>query len=224
MSQKYPERQHKHPPSPNVLPDYVTTSGTIDPLKRPEVLRTPANLISFPLDAATQEALQTLETKFDQEKNMAGLAAVQIGIPLQAIIFSVPDDAELKRYRLDLTQSMEKTLWLNPEYEGIPDEGQITDIEACFSVNDVFGEVSRFHKIRYKAYLRDGTPVNGTAEGFLARVIQHEIDHVKGKLFPDRISDKKHKLYRNEDRVSYREEKLKKQQEQGKAQKGSQKG
>ena len=64
------------------------------------------------------------------------------------------------------------------------------DYEACFSVGGVAAPVQRFKKVRYRAYDPAGTLVEGTAEGFLARMIQHEIDHVHGILYVDRVEDK----------------------------------
>lgn len=85
---------------------------------------------------------------------------------------------------------MPKTLWVNPSYEPVSNEMH-EDYEGCFSVADLGGRVKRFKRIKYTAYLIDGTKVEGIAEGFLARIIQHEIDHIRGVLFIDKVTDGK---------------------------------
>lgn len=168
------------------LPDYVVA----DVMKKeiPAVLRTPAAALSFPLNAEDQRDARTLEAKYDQEGNCAGLAAPQIGIGKKVIIFAAPNDSNLKKWRSDLTQTMEKTLWINPSYEGVGEE-KAEDYEACFSVSNLAGLVKRYKKIRYKAYTIKGKLVEGRAEGFLARIIQHEVDHVNGILFTDHVPE-----------------------------------
>lgn len=167
------------------LPDYVVLKDMKSP--GPQVLRQEAQEVQFPLSQQDQEIIRTLEAKFDQEENCAGLAAPQIGIGKKIIVFAVTADEELKKWRPDLTETMPKTIWINPTYEPIGEEKH-ADFEACFSVYDIGGQVERYKRIRYKAYLPNGTKVEGEASGFLARVIQHEIDHVHGKLFVDRTS------------------------------------
>ena len=165
-------------------PDYVVINNDEQSEDLRSVLRTPAQKVSFPMNAEDKRLLSILEAKYDHEKNMAGLAAVQIGIPKQMIIFAAPDDLELKKWRPDLTQTMPKTIWINPSYDGIGEEKH-EDYEGCFSVHDLAGPVKRFTKINYTATLPDGTEISGQAEGFLARIIQHEIDHLKGTLCID---------------------------------------
>lgn len=166
------------------LPEYESIDFK---LKRfPDVLRTEAKTLVFPLTKEDKEDIKILEKKFDEEENCAGLAAPQIGISKQIIVFSAPDDPQLKKWREDLTQTMEKSIWINPTYEPL-DEAKHEDYEACFSVVDRAGNVKRFKKIRYQAYNVEGQVIKGEAEGFLARIIQHEIDHLRGKLFIDYV-------------------------------------
>ena len=77
---------------------------------------------------------------------------------------------------------MPKTLWINPSYEPLGEEMH-EDYEACFSVKDIAGLVRRYKQVHYRAYDKDGKLIEGKAEGFLARIIQHEIDHLNGILF-----------------------------------------
>jgi len=171
---------------PKALPDYVTINWQTDEV--PTVLKTPAHKLSFPLTPEDLNDIKILEAKFDQEGNCSGLAAPQIGIAKQIIVFAAPDNPDLKKWRLDFTQTMGKTIWINPSYKGVgADKNE--DYEACFSVPEMAGPVMRYKTIRYDAYTIMGKHVEGTAEGFLARIIQHEIDHINGTLFIDYVPD-----------------------------------
>lgn len=154
----------------------------------PEILRIPAERVSFPLSEEDQEILCILEAKFDAEENCAGLAAPQIGFSKAMIVFAAPNDPNLKKWRPDLEQTMPKTIWINPSYEPLGEE-MSKDGEGCFSVAHVVGFVQRYTKIRYHAFMPDGTAVTGEASGFLARIIQHETDHINGFLFVDRTDE-----------------------------------
>lgn len=168
------------------LPSYVILD--MSDMGKPTVLREPAKPVSFPLSEEDQKIIQILTEKFDQEDNCAGLAAPQIGMSKQVIIFAVEDDPALKKWRPDLTDTMPKTIWINPSYEPVG-EKKHTDYEACFSVDDLAGPVARFETIRYVAYTPEGKRVEGIARGFLARLIQHEIDHLKGRCFVDLVPE-----------------------------------
>lgn len=116
----------------------------------------------------------------------AALAAVQINSLHRVVI--VRSDFEDK-------ESSEFTTLINPEivkYEG----KLVDDYEGCLSVKDVYGKVPRYSKIRVKALNIDGQEVRFKAEGFLARVIQHEIDHTNGIVFIDHIKDTPKAFYR----------------------------
>ncbi len=167
------------------LPDYVAIKSLHEHIP---VLRTPAKEMSFPLSDEDKEILRLLEAKFDAEENCAGLAAPQIGFGKKAFVFAVSDDEQLKKWRTDLTDTMPKSLWINPSYEANGPE-LTTDMEGCFSVDNLAGPVIRYHSIRYKAFLPDGTEINGIANGFLARVIQHETDHLNGRLCIDLVKE-----------------------------------
>lgn len=168
------------------LPEY--SACDLDKHHKPKVLITPSKQLTFPLTEEDLKDVRTLEAKFDMEQNCAGLAAPQIGIHKQIIVFAAPENQDLKKWRPDFTQSMDKTIWINPTYEGVG-EDKNEDYEACFSVLEYAGPVKRFKKIRYKAYTITGELVEGSAEGFLARIIQHESDHVNGKLFIDYVPE-----------------------------------
>jgi len=109
----------------------------------------------------------------------AALAAIQIGRLERAIIV---------RSDFDDKSARDFTALINPEiikYEG----AVIEDYEGCLSVSDVYGKVPRYSKIRIKAIDIEGNEVRFKADGFLARVIQHEIDHINGVVFIDHIQD-----------------------------------
>src|SRR5215470_8790112 len=82
------------------------------------------------------------------------------------------------------------TVIVNPEVT-ILDEELIEDWEGCLSIPDFRGRVPRWRKLRVDALDRDGTKIQITAEGFFARVIQHEFDHLMGKVYLDRMPDLK---------------------------------
>jgi peptide deformylase len=125
-----------------------------------------------------------IETMFDAPG--AGLAAPQIGLSIQLVIINTSkkeEDADRKAIAL-----------INPEiYDG---EGSETDTEGCLSVIEYTAKVKRFKKIRVKALDATGKEIDFEAEDFFARVIQHECDHLQGKLFIDRISPLKRGLYK----------------------------
>src|SRR5690606_18424981 len=88
---------------------------------------------------------------------------------------------------------------INPEivkYEGTV----IEDYEGCLSVSNIYGKVKRHSKIRLRALDENGDEIRFKAEGFLARVIQHEVDHTNGVLFVDHIKDQTGAFYRLDDK------------------------
>ena len=109
-----------------------------------------------------------------------GLAAPQVGISEQVIVVQVPDEYEEE-------QDAGKLFALvNPEIISASEEQEAGD-EGCLSIPGIVGEVTRSCKIKLKAQSLKGMPVRITAEGYLARAFQHEIDHLDGVLFIDRI-------------------------------------
>jgi len=83
---------------------------------------------------------------------------------------------------------------INPEitkFEGKQDE----DFEGCLSVKDLYGKIKRYTKVRVKALNSQGKEIRITAEGFLARVLQHEIDHTNGILFVDHLKGQEESFY-----------------------------
>lgn len=116
----------------------------------------------------------------------AALAAVQIN-DLQRVV--------IVRSNFDDKGAREFTALINPEIVKL--EGEIiSDYEGCLSVSKVYGMVPRYSKVRVKALDLEGNEIRFKAEGFLARVIQHEIDHTNGIVFIDHIKDQTDAFYR----------------------------
>ena len=114
----------------------------------------------------------------DHEVGVA-LAAIQIDIPLRVIVV---------RNDFDNKEDTSFRTFINPvitKYEGT----LVEDFEGCLSVKDLYGKVPRYSKVRVKALDLTGREIRFTAEGFLARVFQHEIDHTNGIVFIDHIKD-----------------------------------
>ncbi|NCU38178.1 peptide deformylase [Candidatus Saccharibacteria bacterium] len=116
----------------------------------------------------------------------AALAATQVDILERVVIIrSDFDDKSVREF----------VALINPEI--VKFEGEIiTDYEGCLSVSNFYGKVPRYSKVRVKALDQNGNEIRFKAEGFLARVIQHEIDHTNGIVFVDHIQDKKDAFYR----------------------------
>lgn len=113
----------------------------------------------------------------------AGLAAPQIGIGLRVVIFGVKANA-----RYPNAPEVPATVLINPELRPLGPELE-DDWEGCLSVPGLRGVVPRFARIRYSGYDERGRRLDREAEGFHARVVQHECDHLDGILYPMRIRD-----------------------------------
>ena len=117
------------------------------------------------------------------EAGGVGLAAPQIGVGLQVVIFGFE-----KSERYPDAEAVPQTILINPVITPLADEEDLA-WEGCLSVPGLHGEVPRFTRIRYQGYGRDGEPIDRSVTGFHARVVQHECDHLIGKLYPMRIRD-----------------------------------
>ena len=120
----------------------------------------------------------------------AALAAVQIDRLERVVIV---------RSNFDDKSDREFTILINPEI--VKYEGEVVaDYEGCLSIKSVYGKVPRHTKIRVKALDEDGREVRFRADGFLARVIQHEIDHTNGIVFIDHIKEQTDAFYTLDDK------------------------
>lgn len=113
----------------------------------------------------------------------AGLAAPQIGIGLQVVIFGVKKSA-----RYPDAEDVPYTVLINPIIKPLSQETE-EDWEGCLSVPGMRGMVPRFSKIDYQGYDQYGNSINRNVDGFHARVVQHECDHLQGILYPMRITN-----------------------------------
>jgi len=116
--------------------------------------------------------------------NGAGLAAPQIGVNLQVVIFG----SDERNPRYPDRPLVPRTVLLNPTITPLGSE-QESDWEGCLSVPGLRGVVPRWARIRYTGWDAFGDPIDRTVEGFHARVVQHECDHLWGKLYPMRMTD-----------------------------------
>ena len=130
------------------------------------------------LDALVADLLETMRAA-----NGAGLAAPQIGVDLQLVIFGFE-----RNERYPEAPPVPMTVLCNPVITPLGDE-QVEGWEGCLSVPGLRGLVPRFQRIRYTGVDAQGRPVDREAEGFHARVVQHECDHLIGRLYPTRMTD-----------------------------------
>lgn len=124
----------------------------------------------------------------DNRKHEVGvaLAAPQIDTLLRIVV--IREDFEDKKNR-------NFTILINPEITKY--EGEILeDFEGCLSIKDIYGKVPRYSRVRVKALDIHGKEFRFTAEGFLARVVQHEIDHTNGMVFIDHIKESSEAFYK----------------------------
>ena len=152
------------------------------------LLRIAQPLTQFDTDALhllITDLLDTMRSAYG-----AGLAAPQIGVDLQLVIFGT--DAPNPRY--PTAPIVPRTVLINPVIMPLPDVDGLPpreeeDWEGCLSVPGLRGMVPRFTRIRYTGFDQYGDPIDRTVEGFHARVVQHECDHLIGKLYPMRVRD-----------------------------------
>lgn len=115
--------------------------------------------------------------------NGAGLAAPQIGVSLQVVIFGVG-----RNPRYPQAEEVPYTVLINPVLEPVDDVTE-DGWEGCLSVPGMRGLVPRHKRLRYRGVDPQGRPIDRTVSDFHARVVQHEVDHLNGILYPMRIRD-----------------------------------
>ena len=139
-----------------------------------------------PVEAfGTPELRQLLEDMKETmaAKNGAGLAAPQIGVSQRLVIFGVDHNP-----RYPDAEEVPFTVLVNPKLVMLTREVE-EDWEGCLSVPGMRGVVPRYTKLRYTGFDIDGNPIDRVVDGFHARVVQHEVDHLDGILYPQRITD-----------------------------------
>jgi peptide deformylase len=143
-------------------------------------LRKTAERVEVVDDAVRQLAADLLETMY--AANGVGLAATQVDVHRRVIVLDVSEERN------------QPMVFINPEV--LKADGRGPGEEGCLSVPDVYDKVQRATHIRVRALGRDGAPFEMDAEGLLAVCIQHEMDHLEGKLFVDYLSELKRQLIR----------------------------
>jgi len=148
------------------------------------ILRDKAETVA---DPTTPEIRQLVADMVEtmEDAGGTGLAAPQVHVPKRVVIFRVPETRLTGR---PLDTPLELTAIINPVIEPL-DQEQELGWEGCLSVPGLRGAVPRFVKIRYRGVDLFGKPIDRVAEGFHARVLQHECDHLDGILYPQRMTD-----------------------------------
>lgn len=133
---------------------------------------------SLELDALIEDMFDTMHAA-----NGAGLAAPQIGVDLQVVIFGFKQNQ-----RYPDAPAVPETVLINPVLQPLTDETE-EDWEGCLSVPGLRGIVPRWKQLRYEGLDQHGNIISRDVDGFHARVVQHECDHLAGILYPMRIKD-----------------------------------
>ena len=142
--------------------------------------------IAQPVQAFGSPQLQSLiDDMFEtmHAANGAGLAAPQIGVDLQVVIFGFE-----RNHRYPDELPVPRTVLINPVITALGLE-QVSGWEGCLSVPGLRGQVARHARIRYAGFDPEGRVIEREADGFHARVVQHECDHLVGRLYPTRMAD-----------------------------------
>jgi peptide deformylase len=164
-----------------IIPDIMTIQHILR-MGDPRLLRVAQPVRQFDTDELHLLISDMLETM--AAANGAGLAAPQIGVDLQLVIFGSGEPNP----RYPDAPLIPKTVLCNPVITPLG-EAEEEDWEGCLSVPGLRAKVPRFARIRYTGFDQYGDPLERIAEGFHARVVQHECDHLIGKLYPMRVRD-----------------------------------
>ena len=151
---------------------------TVDNPEQLKILRSKSKRVQKVTPKLAAFAERMLETM--REANGVGLAAPQVGVLRRFFVAELPEDEENDQPR--------KTYILfNPEI--VKNSGEEIGYEGCLSIPGYIGQVARGEKVTVKGLNEQGRPVRHRLEGYLARVFQHEIDHLDGVLYTDRLTD-----------------------------------
>ncbi len=163
------------------------------------VLAAPARSVEDPSAPGLRHLVRDMiETMADADGT--GLAAPQVHVPLRVVVFFVAaaraeggDEAGggVESHAVPLT------VLINPEVEPLTEE-MVSGVEGCLSVPGLIGQVPRYTRVRYSGITLEGERLVREAEGFHARVVQHECDHLDGILYPQRMTDLKTLVFASE--------------------------
>jgi peptide deformylase len=151
---------------------------TVQNLEHLQILRTKSRRVQAVSPKMVAFAEQMLETM--REANGVGLAAPQVGVLQRLFVVELPEDEEND-------EPAQTYILFNPKI--IKGRGEQIGYEGCLSIPGYIGEVARHQQITLEALDEKGDPVRLRAEGYLARVFQHELDHLDGILYTDRLTD-----------------------------------
>jgi peptide deformylase len=143
----------------------------------------------------TDEVRRVIKDMIDATIDWEATREHEVGVALAAV--QIDKLYKIIIVRNDFENKADKTfkVFINPEIMKL--EGELKeDYEGCLSVTDIYGKVPRYDKVRIRAMDETGRIIRVKAEGFLARVFQHELDHINGKVFVDHLRDKPDAFYK----------------------------
>ena len=143
----------------------------------------------------TDEVRQVIQDMIDATIDWEATREHEVGVALAAIQIDKPYKIIIIRNDFDNKEDKTFQVFINPEV--MKAEGELKeDFEGCLSVTDIYGKVPRYDKVRIRAMDQTGATVRVKAEGFMARVFQHEIDHINGKVFVDHLANRRDAFYK----------------------------
>ncbi|HUL64407.1 MAG TPA: peptide deformylase [Burkholderiaceae bacterium] len=151
----------------------------------PRLLRVSEPVRDLDADGIKELLIDMFDTM--RAANGAGLAAPQIGVPLRVVIFG-SDDPAARNPRYPDADPIPSTVLINPVLTALSDEME-DGWEGCLSVPGLRGVVPRYRRLRYVGVDAEGNTIDRVVDGFHARVVQHECDHLDGVLYPMRMPD-----------------------------------
>jgi peptide deformylase len=151
---------------------------TVDNPQQLKVLRSKSRKVQKVTPKLAAFAKRMLETM--RQANGIGLAAPQVGVLQRFFVVELPEDEEIDQPR-------ETYILFNPEI--VKAQGEQIGYEGCLSIPGYIGEVARDEQVTVKGLNEKGRAVRFKVEGYLARVFQHEIDHLNGTLYTDKLTD-----------------------------------
>lgn len=159
------------------------------------LLRRVAEPIRDPQTAEIRELVEIMKLSMIAAGGV-GLAAPQIGVNKRLVIFEVPG-TRIEQEDGEGSEGVPQTVLINPVIT--PLDGDVAQgWEGCLSVPGLRGLVPRYTHIRYQGVDFDGKPIDRRVQGFHARVVQHEVDHLDGILYPERMTDLQHLIFETE--------------------------
>lgn len=158
---------------------------TVEQPEYRQVLKDKAQEVAFPLSQADKDLIVAMKSKLHGLGGV-GLAAPQVNFSRRIIAIYIPEEATLLRDNVKQFYPMH--ILINPSYEPVPGSAINYDFEGCYSVSSKSGKVPRYEQISVSYHDELGQFHEQIEEGFYARVLQHEIDHLNGFLILDRLT------------------------------------